>query len=100
MAGSIDLIDNFGMVGWACSDDGKSPCRLRLDVNGVPVSTFMPTDYRPDLAAAGWAEGRCSIIIRFLEPLTTSAAVSVEVWNDETGELLTRPGLRVGQTDK
>ena len=65
MVGSIDRLDNFGMAGWACSDDGKKACRMRLDVDGVPTYLFIPMEFRPDLAKAGWANGYCSVNVNF-----------------------------------
>lgn len=95
MPGHIDTIDNYRMIGWACAEDRSRPCRIRVDVNGDRKYTFIPRNYRSDLAAAGFVEGYCSVSVVFPTPLTQSEPVAVEVWNEETGELLTKPGLVV-----
>jgi hypothetical protein len=95
MPGNIDLIDNYSMAGWACAPDRKRPSRMRVDVNRTPTYTLIPRDFRPDLEASGWADGYCSINFTFPAPLTRSGPVVVEVWNEETGELLTEPGLLI-----
>jgi hypothetical protein len=90
MVGSIDRLDNFGMAGWTCSDDGKKACRMRLDVDGVPTFLFIPREFRPDLAKAGWANGYCSVNVNFPKVLALLKPARVEVWNEETGSLLSR----------
>ncbi len=84
MPGAVDWIDNFRLVGWACSEDGKNVSRLRVDVDGVPSYVFIPRDYRADLARAGWVGGYCSLDITFPHVLGPFKAVRVEVWNEDT----------------
>jgi hypothetical protein len=95
MAGTVDRIDNFGLAGWACTDDGAKACRMRVDVNGTPAYVFIPTDFRPDLAKAGWAHGYCSVEAGFPKILGLFEPASVEVWNEETNTLLTKKGLMI-----
>jgi len=90
MAGSVDRLDNFGMAAWACSDDRKRPCRIRLDVEGIPTYVYIPSDFRPDLARDKWADGFCSVDINFPKIIGLQESVRVDVWNEDTGELLSR----------
>jgi hypothetical protein len=100
MAGRIDAITNSVMAGWACTDDGSKSCQIRVDINGVPTYFFTPVDYRPDLAAAGLVDGYCSLSVKFPTPVALLEGVEVQVWNVETGQRLTKPGLMLEPTVK
>ena len=86
MAGCVDKLDHFGMAGWACSDDGKTASRIRLDVDGVPTYLFIPSEFRPDLAK--WANGYCGVNVNFPRVIALCKPGRVEVWNEDTGKLL------------
>ena len=93
MPGGVNSIDNFGMTAWACSQDRKRSSRIRVDVNGSPMYVFLPNEFNKGLAQAGWAGGRCNIVAGFPKAIGLFHPAKVEVWNEETGELLSKPGL-------
>ena len=93
MPGGVNSIDNFGMTAWACSPDRTKSSRIRVDVNGTPTYVFLPNEFNKGLAQSGWAGGRCNIVACFPKIIGLFESAVVEVWNEETGELLSKPGL-------
>src|SRR5690242_2764154 len=93
MAGAVDAIDNFGMVGWACTDDRVRAGQIRVEVDGVPLAVFFPNDFRRDLAAAGWAKGYCSLDVSFPKAIALFESARVEVWNVDSATRISKPNL-------
>lgn len=88
MSGSIDLLDNFGIIGWATNKNKTEGSRIVVNVNGKPAQIFLANEYREDLKNAGLADGLCSFRKNFSPPLAVFEDCDVSVVNEVTGETL------------
>ena len=63
--GSIDTITNKHVAGWIYSDGHKEPLSVEVVINDEVVEKAIANRPRPDLAAAGFGDGKCGFDIRF-----------------------------------
>lgn len=63
--GSIDTITNKHVAGWIYSDAHKEPLSVEVVINDEVVERAVANQPRPDLAAAGFGDGKCGFDIRF-----------------------------------
>jgi hypothetical protein len=70
--GSVDKIGNQSATGWIYSDAQKQPLSVEAVINGEIVGRAVADVPRPDLAAAGFGDGKCGFEVQFrveIDPL-------------------------------
>ena len=63
--GSIDTITNKRVAGWIYSDGHKEPLSVEVVINDEVVEKAIANLPRPDLAAAGFGDGKCGFDVQF-----------------------------------
>lgn len=94
--GYVDEVSHDRISGWAWNPAAPLvPVTLVIAVDGLPVAQVVANSYRPDIEAAGIANGRCSFIV----PADTLAlplqSAIVEVRVEGTGQHLVHSPARL-----
>lgn len=91
--GSIDEITPLFAAGWAHDDRAGEPVLVQAMINGAVVGEAIADLPRPDLAAAGFGEGRCGFRIAFGPAIDPAQLAFVSVRPDRGDVELPRTNL-------
>lgn len=100
--GSVDILDNYQVSGWAVESDRRTPDWVAIYLDGREIALVRPTLFRQDLREAGLGEGRAGFRYYFPEPIGIEASARVVVRSLSSGEVLPQQAgeetLREGNT--
>lgn len=86
--GWVDVVDGFQVAGWALEDDGKTPARVTIYLDGEELATISPTIFRPDLRDAKLGDGWSGFRFYFPTPIGIDKPARVTVRLASSGKVL------------